>query len=192
MPAFFFDHHTEAAATVIKELASPVANFKPRLTGFSYTSGATVHDLVIMRAINQVQLTAASAQSDTTLDLDIVTFGADTLASGDWVVLEHFDGTYGMYLASGLASLVLTVGAIAKAANAGAKVFIMGAPGDVTFHSSVKSVASARQDFLGIHAEAGYDTGTYARDGIGDPLMFYSANGTNAGTLNWGSGPYVS
>lgn len=189
---WFWDHHTETSATPIIEFASPQEGLKARLTTLVYTPAGTVHDLVIMRAIHQVLLTAASAASDTTLDLSEATFGGDTLASGDYVILEHADGTYGMYLASGLSVLVLTVGAIAKAANAGARVWIMGAPGDTSYHSTLKSIASTRTEFFNLAAESGYNIGTFERDGFGDPLAFYSANGTAAGTLNYGSGLYVS
>lgn len=190
---FQWDHHTEAGNTEIVEFAPPMSNKRAKLTSLAYTAAATEHDLKIMKAIHQVTLTAASAQSDTTLDLSEATFGGDTLASGDWVILEHGDGTFGAYKASGLATLVLTVTAISKAANVGAKVWIMGAPGD-SYHLTYKGTASTRREFadpVGGLGESGYDIGTYFRTGLGDPLMFLSANGTNAGTLNQGAGVYV-
>ena len=189
-----WDHHTETAATPILELIPPVVGRKVRVTSLVYTPAATAHDLVLMRTIAQVELTAASAASDTTLDLSAATFGGDTLASGDYVVLEHADGTHGAYLASGLATLVLTVNAISKAANAGANVYIMGAPGDTSYHNTVKSIASTRTEFidpLGGIMDGDYDIGTYSSDGLGMPVLVYSANGTNAGTMNWGSAVYV-
>lgn len=190
---FQWDHHTETAATEIVEIAIPQANRRAKLTSLAYTAAATEHDLKIMKAIHQVTLTAVSAASDTTLDLSEATFGGDTLASGDWVILEHGDGTYGAYKASGLATLVLTVSAIAKAANIGAKVWIMGAPGDA-YHLTYKSGTAARREFSDVFGglgESGYDIGTFFRSGLGDPLMFLSANGTNAGILNQGAGVYV-
>jgi hypothetical protein len=191
---FNWDYKTAAANTEITDFSIPQANRRARLTSLRYTPGATEHDLVIMKAIEQVTLTAASAASDTTLDLSAATFGGDTLASGDWVILEHGDGTYGAYKASGLATLVLTVTAITKAANVGAKVWIMGAPGDTNYHLTFKSGTTTEKHFydpFGGLAESGYDIGTYFRSGLGDPIMFLSANGTNAGTLNQGAGVYT-
>lgn len=191
---FQWDYHTETAATEIVEFAPPQANKRPKLTTLRYTPAATEHDLKVMKAIHQVTLTAASPISDTTLDLSEATFGGDTLASGDWVILEHGDGTFGVYKASGLATLVLTVTAISKAANVGARVWIMGAPGDSSYHLSYKSGTSAEKNFtdvVGGLGMSGYDIGTYFRTGIGDPLMFLSANGTNAGFLHHGAGVYV-
>jgi hypothetical protein len=195
MPTTFqWDHHTESSSTEIVEFAPPIEGMRAKLTSLVYTAAATEHDLRLMKAIHQVTLTAASAASDTTLDLSEATFGGDTLASGDWVILEHGDGTYGAYKASGLSSLVLTVTAITKAANVGAKVWIMGAPGDSSYHLTLKSGTSARLAFsaeFGGLVESGYNIGTFNRSGIGDPIMFLSANGTNAGTLNLGAGIYI-
>lgn len=187
------DHHTEAAATVITELIPPRDNYRAVLVSLTYTPAATAHDLVMMKAIAKVNLTAASAASDTTLDLSSASFGGDTLASGDYVVLEHGDGTHGLYLGTGLASLVFTVNAISKAANSGAEVWIMGAVSDSTYHQTIKSIASTRTTHYNGEAglmATGYDIGTYTRDGYGDPLVVYSANGTNAGTLNHGAARY--
>ncbi len=188
-----FDHHTETAATAITELIPPRENYRATLVALTYTPAATAHDLVLMKAIAKVSLTAASAASDTTLDLSSATFGGDTLASGDYVVLEHGDGTHGLYLGSGLATLVLTVNAISKAANSGADVWIMGAVTDSTYHQTIKSIASTRTTHYNGEAgliTTGYDIGTYSRDGYGDPLVIHSANGTNAGTLNHGAARY--
>ena len=194
MPAHHFDHHTETAGTVIIELVPPLENYKARLTALVYTAAATAHDLIIMRCINKVQTTAAAAAAATTIVLSSASFGADTLASGDYVVVEHADGTYGFHLASGLATLTLTINALAKAVNAAANVWIMGAITDTTYHSTIKSIASTRVEFkdaaAGI-AESGYNIGTYSRDGLGDPLLVYSANGTNAGIVNLGSAVYA-
>jgi hypothetical protein len=192
--SYSWDHHTEAAATPILEVVPPVTGKKVRVTSTVYTPAATVHDIVFMRTIATVELTAASAASDTTLDLSAATFGGDTLASGDYVILEHGDGTYGAYLASNLATLVLTVNAISKAANVGANVYIMGAPGDTSYHNTVKSIASTRTEFIdpvGGVMDGDYDIGTYSSDGLGLPVLIYSANGTNAGVMNWGSAIYV-
>jgi hypothetical protein len=187
--AFHFDHHTQTVGTVILEVIQPQDGVKPRLTSLVYTPGATAHDLVFLKALNQVLTTAAAAAAATSLVLDIATFAGDTIASGDYLVVEHADGTYGAYLASALSTLTVTIGALAKAVNAGAKVFIMGNPTD-SYHQTFTSIASTRtelQDYV-----SGIADGTYERDGAGDPALIYSANATNAGTLNRAAGRYVS
>lgn len=194
---FTWDYHTESAATEITEIAIPQANKRVKLTTLRYTPAATEHDLKVMKALEQVTLTAASAATDTTLDLSQVTFGTDTLASGDWLIVELADGTFYATKVSSIASLVATVSPgipSGKAANANAKVWIMGAPTE-TYHLSFKSGTSAEKTFsdpVGGVGESGFDGGgSFFRDGLGDPLLFLSANGTNAGALNWGAGVYV-
>lgn len=195
--AFHFDHHTETAATPIIELVQPVANLKPRLSSLVYTPGATAHDLIFMKALAQVFTTAAAAAAATTVVLDSASFVGDTIASGDYLVTEHSDGTYGYYLASGLATLTATIAALAKAVNSGAKVYIMGSISE-TYHQTFKFPVTNRleqADYLSGLAECGYNIGTnatYSRTGLGDPAMLYSANGTNAGVLNRAAGRYVS
>ena len=194
LPSHHLDHHTEAAATAIVELIPPQSSKLSRLTSLVYTAGATVHDLVLMRAVNQVITTAAAAASATTIVLSSASFGGDTIASGDYLVVEHADGTHGIHLASALSVLTVTINALAKAVNAGAKVWIMGAPGDTNYHQTLKSIASTRIEFKDDTSgliTSGYDIGTYNRDGLNDPLLIYSANGTNAGVFNWGSATYI-
>lgn len=190
-----FFHQTQTAATPIIQLIPPLTGRKVRITSLVYTAAGTVHDLILMRAGNQVLTTAAAAAAATTLVLDSASFVGQTIASGDYLVVEHSDGTFGYYLASGLASLTVTINALTKAVSAGAKVWIMGSISEA-WHSTLKSIASTRIEFRdpssGI-AESGWEDGTsYSRGGDGDPMMIYSANGTAAGTLNCGAANYVS
>jgi hypothetical protein len=193
MSSFQFFHQTQSSGTAIIQRIDPQTGRKIRLTSLVYTAGATAHDLILMRAANQVATTAAALASATALVLDSASFAGQTLASGDYIVVEHADGTYGHYLISALATLTITIGALSKAVNAGAKVWIIGATGE-TWHSTLKSIASTRIEFrdeVGGIAESGWDDGSsYARSGAGDPMLIYSANGTNAGVLDRGAGVY--
>jgi hypothetical protein len=89
----------------------------------------------------------------------------------------------------------VTINALTAAVVSGGRVWIMGSPSaDASFHVTLKSIASTRTEFQspsGGLCESGYDIGTYSSDGLDEPLVFYSANGTAAGILNWGSGIYV-
>ena len=190
MQAFQFFHQTAAIATPIVQTVPPVSGLKPILTSLVYTAGTTAHDLVFMRSLNRVKTTAAAAAAATTLVLDSVTFAGQTIAANDYVVVQHSDGTYSHYLVSALAVLTITINTLSKAVVSGAPVWIMGAPAE-TYHSTLKSIASTRQDFsdyLAGIAQGGFDDGTsYSRSGLGDPVMIYSSNATAAGTLNRGS-----
>lgn len=202
MCAWHWDHHTETAATAIVEFAPPVSGRKAKLTSLVYTPGTTAHDLVLMRCIDETETTAASAATDTTLDVGKVTFADQTLASGDYLLIEHADGTFEINTVSSVASLVITLNAgVAKAVNAGDRVWMFGHPtNEAAYHVTLKSIASTRIEFQSpsaglVEGGIGPNIGIisdYERDGLGDPLLFYSANGTVAGILNWASGVYVT
>lgn len=194
--AFHFYHNTQAFGTPIVQLIPPDTDSNiTRLTSLVYTAAGTVHDLLIMRALNQVLTTAAAAAAATTVVLDSASFVGQTIASGDYLVIEHADGTFGAYLVSGLSTLTVTINALTKAVNSGDRVWIMGAPADTSYHSTLKSIASTRLEFTDAAAglgQSGFADGTsYARDGRGDPLIVYSANGTAAGIINRGSALYL-
>jgi hypothetical protein len=201
---YHIDGHTESAGTVITELIPPLnrstdnnepnTSVRTRITSMVYTSGATVHDLVLMRALAETTTTAAASASATSVVLTSASFVGDTIASGDYLVIQHGDGSYGLYLASALATLTVTINALSKAVNSGAKVWIMGSPtGNATYHSTLKSVASTREkyeDFVSGIFVSGFDDGSYSSDGKGEPAALYSANGTNAGTLGYINAAY--
>lgn len=199
---FHWDHKTAAADTAFTDFAPPVANRKPKLTSLVYTAGTTAHDLVLMRCIDETATTAASAATDTTLDVGKVTFADQTLASGDYLLIEHADGTFEINTVSSVASLVITLNTgVAKAVNAGDRVWMFGHPtNEAAYHHTIKSIASTRIEFQSpsggiVEAGIGPNIGIisdYERDGLGDPLLFYSGNATVAGILNWASGVYVT
>lgn len=195
--SFNWDHHTESFGTAITEYADPVANRKAKLTSLVYTAAGTVHDLVIMRCIDSTTLTTNDDAAATVLSFTKVTFNDETLANGDYLLIEHGVGDYGLHVVSSVSSLDVTLTAgLAKAVVSGATVWMFGHPSnEAAYHVTLKSIASTRQEFnssTGGLCETGYNKGTYSRTGLGDPLMFYSANGTAAGILNWGSGVYVT
>lgn len=194
IPAFHFYYQTQSFGTAITQLIPPREGYKARLNNLSYTAAGTVHDLVLMRALGETTASAAAAQGATTINVTAKSFVGTDLATGDYIVSLNSDDTYSLHLISGVSSLALTVASTPKAINANAPIWMIGAAADSSYHSVLKSIASTRVDFLGGEAglaETGYDDGTYDRDGKGDPLVILSANGTAAGTLNWGSASYV-
>lgn len=200
--AFSWDDHTEAANTPIVEKADPVPGFRSRITSVVYTPGTTAHDLWLLRAIDETTTTAAAAAAASTIVVGKVTFNDQTLASGDYLLIQHSDGTWEINTVSSVASLTITLGAnLAKAVNASATVYMFGSIADTAYHVKLTTTASTRT--IDLHSyfagliESGYDVGTvsstgpWSRDGYGDPLLFYSGNATAAGTLKWGAGLYV-
>jgi hypothetical protein len=201
---FHNDYHTEASGTVITELFPPLnksisdhtinEGVRTVLTSLSYVAAATEHDLVLMRALAETTTTAAASASATSLVVASATFVGQTVASGDYLCVQHADGTFGLHLASNLATLTITINALAKDVNSGARVWYFGSPtAEAAYHVTLKGLASTTNTFsdslAGIFA-TGYDTGTYSRSGKGDPAALYSANGTNAGKLLYANGIY--
>jgi hypothetical protein len=198
---FNFGASTAGAGTPITQLIPPSPNAssaKTRLTKVVYTSGTTAHDLIFMRSANKVQVAADAAAAATTVTLDDASFMGTPIASGDYLVIEHSDGSFGLYKATGLASLTVTINALTKNVKEGARVWLLGAPSD-TWHSTLATRASTREtdfaDPIAGMAESGWSDGSSYdddHDGRGEPLVVYSANGTVAGTLNFGNAMYTT
>lgn len=195
-------HHigylTQTAGTVIAALIPPRGeNYKSRIGRLIYTAAATVHDLVIMKALGKTTVSEDAADGATTLVINEEDFAGQTVAANDYIVVKHTDGTYGYYLVSANSSGSLTINALSQAVAAGQPVWIMGAPAD-SGHLTYKSVANSRVELAdevnGI-AESGFEAVVsdvvQSRSGFGDPMLFYSANGTNAGFLQLISVGYV-
>lgn len=132
---------TATAGTAFIGTIPPKSNGKTVLSMLSFLSGSTQHTLSILRAQGATTTTAAQAASDTTLTLASVNPAKDlngdslgeTLASGDWLVVEHSDGSYGAYVVSSVSGLVVTLSttsttpatSLAKAVDSGAAVYAM-------------------------------------------------------------------
>lgn len=203
LSSFDFSELTQAANTPIVQVIPPLVNSsnvvsagaKTRLLFLTYTAAGTAHDVVVMRSLNSTRTTEAAAATATSLVLAEVDMVGDTIASGDYLVVQHTDGSFGAYLASALASFTVTIGALAKGVALGGKVWIMGAPSDTTYHRKLTTTANTANTWnpgvSGI-CTSGFNTGAYAETGKGEPLIVYSANATNAGTIKLGSVGYVS
>jgi hypothetical protein len=204
MPLSRLCHHigetTATAATAITGLIPPKGdNYKTKITKAVYTPAATAHDLIIMKALARTTVLTSAVDGATTLVLPDGANGdeflnGEALASGDYIIVKYDDGFYGILAVSANTAGSLTVGALAQPITAGAPVWLMGAPGQAgtpAIHLTYKCVASTRMVFGDAEAgcaESGFETVVsntyYSRSGFGDPLMLYSANGTNAGFLN--------
>lgn len=196
--SFHSGEQTQTAATPIVQVIPPKGtNYKTKITTLVYTPAATVHNVIIMKAIAKTTLSAAAADGATSVTLTSVAFADQaTVAANDYLIIKSDDNTYKSYLVSAVVGNVCTIPALDQASAAGATVWIMGAPADV-YHTTLKTVASTRmlfQDQTAGIEESGFESIVsdvcYSRSGFGDPMLVYSANATNAGFLNMVAATY--
>ncbi len=194
---FAYKRLTQTAGTVITQVVEPKMNgSKAIITRIAYLCGATAHTLIVLKALAKTVATAAQVATDTAITVASKAFRGDNVAASDYIVVRHTDGTYGAYLVSAVSTLTFTIPALAAAVAINSPVWIMGAVGE-TEHINFNAVASVLNQFgdpLGGLASGGYrsvSSGTvYQRSGNDDPLIVYSANGTNAGVFESISGIY--
>jgi hypothetical protein len=195
---FDIPSQTQNAGTVITALIQPRSRGIARVNEIVYESAATAHDLVFMKSLGETYVTTAQAAADTTLVIAAKTFGAaQTLAANDYIAVQLASGNFQLLLASAVSTLTLTVGALSEAVTVGAKVHMFGVLGD-TGHHTMSTKASTVNTYRcappGGLVHSGYNfvsSGTrYANKGFNKPIMFYSANGTNAGLLRSLCGTY--
>jgi hypothetical protein len=195
---FGLDRKTETAGTAIVHCIPPsLRGGKAIITNIDYVAAATAHTLTIFKAIAKTTTTAAAAASQAVVALTAKTFRGDTLAANDFVVIQHTDGTFGVYVVSSVSGLNVTMTGNVSAISANAPVWIMGAVGEAE-HVQILTIASVRNNyasaFAGI-AQSGFYTSNadgYNRSGIDDPLLVHSNNATNAGFLENVSGYYAN
>lgn len=190
---------TQTAGTRIQALVPPKgARFKTIVTDLVYSLGGTSHTLVFAKALAKTYLTAASAATDTTLEVASLAFLNQSIAANDYIAYQHTDGTYDFRKVSSVAGLILTVPAITRAISLNGPVWVFG---DVETpeaeHMSILPLVSASNtynDALSGIAQSGYSTyagsSYYSRSGFGDPLLFDSGNATAAGIMHKLSGYY--
>lgn len=196
--AFSFDYHTETAATAIVELIQPLESAIARVNTLVYEAAATAHSLVFMKALGRSTLTAAAIAGATSLSVAATSFDpGQTLAANDYAAVKLASGVYQLLAVSNVSSLALTVNALDEAVVSGAPIFYFGAAAD-TGHTTLNAKASTVNDIRCAPPGGIVDSGwnfvssntRYKHAGHGRPILFYSANGTNAGFLRALAGTY--
>jgi hypothetical protein len=189
---------TETAGTEILQLIEPsMKGARTRITSLVYTSLGTAHTISILKALNRTTLTAAAAATDTAVTVASASFLNQTIAANDYIVIRHTDGTFGAYKVSAIASLTLTIPALAAAAGVGALVWIMGAIGEAE-HVQIAPPVSAQTRYADENGIAVtgyrsvYSSTVYSRSGNDDPLLIHSGNATAAGVIESVAGSYGS
>ena len=179
----------------------------------TYTTTTTAHVVYLMRPLNWTTFSAAVPKATTAITLStdpgkystgyhyatpggaVPVAADDTLVTGDYVCYQLADGTWQVdTIASGTfagANLVLTTGTpnvTSGVIAANSPLFYFGIfsdtdPATGLANWNTTTVAATRNTLL-----ADTLVGSFATLHAGDPVLFYSGNATNAGTLNVLSG----
>jgi hypothetical protein len=183
---------------------------RAHVTKMAYTPTATAHLLTIMRPLNFTLVNAAVVAGATAITIaddpglysTNYKYGpppaqsADNpIDSNDYIVVQLADGSWWAAIVTAVSAgppISLTVAAIPTASGAsppgilkGALLYLMGEPADVNpfdgqVHPSIDTTAAT-----GVR-ELLYDspfTGAVEAHSAGDPMLWYSPNTTNHGTL---------
>lgn len=189
VPAFGgngFGSVTAAAGTAITRMIPPRRNAFTRLMKTAYTAAATAHNLVAMRSLGRAKTvgTAAASQAVITLDVNPSPAG-NTIAASDLVIIRKDDGNLLLGTVSswnGTTKALTLAANLAVALSAGADVWMMGVAADTdprtgevhpTFTCAASATTTLEETTIGV-------LGTIDKD---EPILLFSANGTNAGTL---------
>jgi hypothetical protein len=205
------------AAFNVFDLSKTPKNFGFGVTHISkmcYTTGGTAHQIGIMRPFNYTWTTAAAAvnQTDIVLYDDPGVYSTNlkypsqsgkpaqvsnnAIAANDYVVYQLVDGTWIVDTVSSVSTLTVTLttnipnitgGGVA----AGAPVYFFGTINDknpLTGLVNPQNTIAASQTRDASWSDSGFPVVSALHPG--DPLIFYSPNGTNAGTLEFLHGFY--
>lgn len=187
------------------------------LSQLTYTAAGTAHTVVVMRPLNWTTIASAVAHNSTSVVLTAdpgvystnYKYALPTEASGkpsgvadngiaanDYVAFQLKDGTWHVSTVGSVSSLTLTLSTgtpnvAGGGAVAGTPLFFFGVAGDSdpatkSTHVSFLSVANARTELI-----SDKTFGDVSSLNPGDPLLIYSANASNAGTLAVAVGFYA-
>ena len=195
---------TAAAGTAITSLVPPAGGLKTKVTLFKYTPVTTAQSLAFMRVLGATKLSAAAAAAATTVVLardpgayaanatadgqPVPSVANNLIASGDYLAIQKPDGTYYLVVAGTctvnadgtvtVASMTVPTGGLV----AGAIVYWFGVAADTDPRTN-----EAHPAWNSGTAAITYGDGSYTvveSNRVAEPVLFYSPNATNAGTLN--------
>jgi len=146
-----------------------------------YEAAGTAHNMTVMPAIKELYVTEDQAAAGTTLKLnDAPTdYNGGAAASGDWISVQHQDGSYGEYKVSSISALTITITALTKAVKAGARFFFHGTPGSAGDHSASNFTMKASTITELVAGDFRNTNGTGGKD---KPILIVVDNATATGT----------
>lgn len=160
-----------------------------RLSQLSWTSGNTANAFTVMRPLASAKVTVAAITNVAALTLDAdPSPSGNTIAASDSVVVQHTDGTYRRYNVNtaGWCSTTNTVTFntnLAANVAVNAKVWNFGVFTDTdpvygTAHPTFPTVANTTNTYV-------FSGGGVCGSAVGDPLLIYNPNATNATVMNF-------
>jgi hypothetical protein len=175
-------YHTESSGTAIEENLPANSEGRMALMNLEYTGGGTAHTLSLMYADgagsrNTCDGGASSGQKDLTTVDDPKDPAGNAAASGDVVAYKVKDGTWEFNTVDSVSSKTITFNNnISTEVLDGAEVNIIGAQGDGAEFQLLGAASS--------QAKFGEGNLYIVHPYEGEPMHFYSPNGTDAGSLD--------
>lgn len=185
-----FDYHTETAATVITEDVPGQNGKRLALVGFDYLNGATAHALAIMHsgslAGSRTTASALAVSGQKVVNAtDAPTDPAgNATASGDYIAFQLTDGSWEFDTVASLATLAITITNNLQGVDAGAGATAIAAGGAIRIFGILADGANFQFGLTASVVTNYQDTVLAQAPFVGDPLMVYDANATNAGFIN--------
>lgn len=190
---FGFGRKTQTAGTVITQVCPGKRGCFTYVTFMRYTNAATDHLLTLMRSASNGLVTTAVAAAGTAVIVDtaLTDGGTNAIAANDYISIEMDDGTFHTDIVSAWNSSTKTITLTTavptgRSILAGAKVWCYGVPGD-SYHAAYQFDPITANASANFPAVANYGPLIKSRT-KGEPIIFYSGNATNAGTLESLSG----
>lgn len=211
-----FTHPTAGPFTYSASAPKKLGNAVTRVKKVVYTTGATAHAIYVCRPFNYTTVTAAVAKNTSTIVLADdpgvystnykyatgnggvpATVADNAIATNDYIVVQLADGTWHLskVTVTGLSMALTTALPNPTGAGgvlAGALVYFYGQlttdtdPATGLANPTTTIALSTTRDATWADSDVGAVVALHP----GDPLVFHSGNGTNAGTLEWVSGVY--
>ncbi len=184
------------------------------VTSVVFSTGSTLHSLILMRPTNYTTLAAAAAAGATTLVLTAdpgiystgfkyplpagLTYPLSTadngIATNDYIAYQLADGTWGFAKVTNVSTLTVTVAALpsptgtGSVALAGALVYFFGISTDVD--PSTGAAHPSIQLPVSVTSNLNDNDGLASAVHAGDPVILFDANATAADTIAQASGYY--
>lgn len=185
---------TANAGTVILKLIRAMRNAFTRLMKFSYTAGATAHDVTVLRPIGKTTLTAAVTAGDATVYIAANPGpSGNALAANDFIALRNLSGNQEAAKVSSISGLtvILTAGTV-FAYEAGSACWDFGIITDTDPNTGLAHPIFAGAATATIAPADVTGAGIVETWNKDEPLLIYSGNATNAGVLDYEQHLYTS
>jgi hypothetical protein len=172
---------TAAANTAFTRILPPSEKGRLCSGTFGYLGTNTAHTLTFLTAVQELRASSEAASGQATLVVNQIPTdpsGGD-LATTDYFVVQHQDGTYGAYLWSSDSGTTITFGSnLTDKVLKGARVFFMGGPAD---HAVSQWTMPASTLFTWPAGD--FRARSKTASSRFSPILVHSNNATNAGVL---------